>query len=136
MLLKHYCDQYGRDHGLKTDFLDSATIKAITLQDWPGNVRELKNYIRRLCVYRGTPHEPDANNSKSDPVSLISPTITLKQAVDEAEKKHIVAALSMHNGQITAAYKTLMISRKCLYDKINKYGIDLHSFRDEKNLQI
>ena len=136
LLLKHFCDQYGSDHGLKTDFLDSATIKEITQQDWPGNVRELKNYARRLCVYRGTPHEPVANNSKSERASLMSPTIPLKQAVAEAEKKHIIAALRVHNGQITAAYKTLMISRKCLYDKINKYGIDLNSFRDEKNLQI
>lgn len=136
LLFKHFCDQYGREHGLKTDFLDSATIKAITQQDWPGNVRELKNYARRLCVYRGTPQESEANNEQSEPASVLPPALTLKQAVDAAEKNHIVAALRMHNGQITAAYKTLEISRKCLYDKINKYGIDLNSLREEKSLQI
>ncbi len=137
LIFKHFCDQYCREHGLEDDLSDSATIKAITQKDWPGNVRELKNYAKRLCVYRGTLHEylHMADNPATVTTGSVPSTSSLKQAVDDAEKKHIIEALRSHNGQINAVYKALMISRKCLYDKINKYEIDLNAFRNDKNPQ-
>jgi two-component system C4-dicarboxylate transport response regulator DctD len=33
-------------------------------------------------------------------------------------------------GQVSAAHQVMGISRKSLYDKINKYGIALHQYRE------
>lgn len=126
LLFDYFCKEYGKESGC----FDFATMQQLIRRDWPGNVREFKNYVKRLCVYRADLHGAGAEDLMSEPKGLESPLVApLRQAVDEAERNHIIYALRLHNGQIVAAHKSLMISRKCLYDKINRYGIDLHSLR-------
>jgi two-component system C4-dicarboxylate transport response regulator DctD len=129
LLFKYFCDQYALEHGQQADCLDAGILASIIRQDWPGNVRELKNYAKRLCVYRGSGDPSLAGDAKSSAGSLKPSAAPLREAVDEAEKKHIIDILRLHGGQIAAAHKALDISRKSLYDKINKYKIDLGSFR-------
>lgn len=130
LLFKCFCDQYAREHGLQPDGPDAEALQAAARQDWPGNVRELKNYVKRLCVYRGKADTSLPLDTKSASENLKPAVIPLRKAIDEAEKKHIMDVLRMYNGQIASAHKALMISRKSLYDKINKYKIDLDSFRN------
>jgi two-component system C4-dicarboxylate transport response regulator DctD len=129
LLFKYFCDQYALEHGLKADCLDAGILDSIIRQDWPGNVRELKNYAKRLCVYRGSGDPSLAGDPKSTAGQLKPAAAPLREAMDEAEKNHIIEILRLHSGQITATHKALNISRKSLYDKINKYKIDLGSFR-------
>jgi two-component system, NtrC family, C4-dicarboxylate transport response regulator DctD len=130
VLFKCFCDQYAHEHGLQTDVIDPETLHTVIQQDWPGNVRELKNYVKRLCVYRGSSDKSLSFEATSSSENLKPATISLRQAMDEAEKKHIMDVLRMYKGQIAFAHKALKISRKSLYDKINKYKLDLHSFRN------
>ncbi len=128
LLLHHFCKEYGMDPAS----FDSVSVNRLCRREWPGNVREFKNHIRRLCVYRDALSGADETGSATGPESRAGQPVPLRQAVDEAEKNHIIAALRAHKGQVIATHKALMISRKSLYDKINRHGIDLHSFRDEK----
>lgn len=126
LLFDFFCREYGK---VAASF-DLAIIRQLSQRDWPGNVREFKNYVKRLCVYQDDIHGSAIDDSMADPmVHNDHRVVPLRQAVDEAEKNHIINALRMHGGHVIAAHKTLMISRKCLYDKINRYGIDLCSFR-------
>lgn len=129
LLFKYFCDQYALEHGLKTDCIDAAVLDSINRQDWPGNVRELKNYAKRLCVYRGSGDTSLTGCPKASAGQLKPAAASLREAMEEAEKKHIIEILRQHSGQITVTHKALNISRKSLYDKINKYKIDLGSFR-------
>lgn len=128
LLVKYFCEQYAREHGLEPEVINAGILQDIYRQDWPGNVRELKNYIKRLCVYGGSGDaaaghgQPSAGDRQPESASL-------RQAMDEAEQKHIVNVLRMCKGQISAAHKILKISRKSLYDKINKHNIDLNVLR-------
>ncbi|MDW7772406.1 MAG: sigma-54 dependent transcriptional regulator [Desulfobulbaceae bacterium] len=134
LLFRYFCNEYAREHGLAEEIPDDGNIRQLLDRDWPGNVRELKNFARRYCVYRDTPFHPgeDPDSTPADTDDITDSLCSLKQAVDEAERKHIIAALEKCNGRINVANTLLGISRKCLYDKINKHRIDPDTFRKNK----
>ena len=45
------------------------------------------------------------------------------------ERGLIAAALTAHKGSIKATYEALGISRKALYEKMQKHGLDRTTFR-------
>jgi DNA-binding NtrC family response regulator len=91
---------------------------------YPGNVRELKNMIERavaLCDGHWI--------STSDLLTLDSNThdfsaTTLRQSIEEAERQAINKALIENSGVINQAADSLGISRKSLWEKMKRYGIE------------
>ena len=47
------------------------------------------------------------------------------------EHQYLLQVLQQTGGQVRAAHQLMGISRKSLYEKINKYGIDLRPRRDK-----
>lgn len=99
---------------------------AAALQDyrWPGNVRELRHVVERACQTAGReisltdlPGEV-LESSPDEPV--MSPPITLEQL----ERRHIAAVLRRAGGNQTEAARLLGISRKALWEKRRRYGLD------------
>ena len=130
VLFRYFCSEYSQEHGLADELPADENIWQMLEREWPGNVRELKNFARRFCVYRNHPLD---STGEPDSIAQGGPAdaeCSLKQAVDEVEKKHIVAALKKCRGQVNLASRILGVSRKCLYDKINKHGITPDIFRN------
>ena len=129
LLAKHFWEGYSGRLDHKIPFFLPAALNELCRREWPGNVRELKNFVKRFCIYGKetlqTEHEVKAPSNKDTAGSM-----PLRQVVEEAEKEYIRSVLNSHGGRITTVCKALGISRKCLYDKINKYGLDLKSFRE------
>lgn len=122
-----YCRN--RKEGVKP--FDSVTMDKIFRSDWPGNVRELKNYVRRLCIYDQQTHSADIQEDKNDVTKLELPeNLKLKDFLETVEKNYIIQVLTKHRGQVVQTHQSLGISRKCLYDKIHKYGLNMDSFRN------
>ncbi|MBU1568356.1 MAG: sigma-54 dependent transcriptional regulator [Proteobacteria bacterium] len=105
------------------------TIREINDNPWPGNVRELRNHVRRLCILGALDTETNSGGSDSSPTPESEKKLPLKEFLDQTEKAHIVGILGETKGQVAPTYSRLGISRKSFYDKINKFGIDLNSFR-------
>jgi two-component system, NtrC family, C4-dicarboxylate transport response regulator DctD len=104
-------------------------IHRLMQQDWPGNVRELRNYVRRYCVL-GT--ADPAGETAAEPVMAHgSVGLSWKAYMEQQERLYVEQILRQVGGQVSAAHQVMGISRKSLYDKINKYGIELHLFREE-----
>ena len=82
-------------------------------QDWPGNVRELRNAADRFVLGL----DPTSAPTRSDIPE------TLAQKVAEHEKSLILAALTAQDGSLKQTYEALGLSRKALYEKMQKYGI-------------
>lgn len=95
--------------------------------DWPGNIRELRNAIERLVVFAtdGIIKEEDLpyslqSQTKVAPAELPDDLISLQQELEAHERRVILRAIELENGNKQAAAKRLGISRATLYNKLNK----------------
>jgi two-component system C4-dicarboxylate transport response regulator DctD len=64
--------------------------------------------------------------------ATVIPSQTWKEFMEQQERLYVQQILEKVGGQVSAAHQLMGISRKSLYDKINKYEIELHRLR-EKN---
>ncbi|RKF05453.1 sigma-54-dependent Fis family transcriptional regulator [Oceaniradius stylonematis] len=100
-----------------------AVLNAVSARTWPGNVRELRNAADRFALgldlaigdgaVGATPVEGRAN---------------LSDKVADFERALIAASLTAHGGSLKETYEALGLSRKALYEKMQKYGLDRAAF--------
>jgi DNA-binding NtrC family response regulator len=105
---------------------------AAALRDypWPGNVRELRHAVERGFDAAGLDaigtirldHLPreilEAPALEPDRAAARRPTL------DEVERRYIAATLRLARGNQTEAARLLGISRKALWEKRKRYGLD------------
>ncbi|MEJ6783140.1 sigma-54-dependent transcriptional regulator [Aminobacter sp. Piv2-1] len=91
-------------------------VADVARRDWPGNVRELRNAADRFVLGLGLQQAAEAETNGA--------AEKLADRVAEFEKKAISAALLAHGGSLKPVYETLGISRKTLYEKMQRYGLD------------
>ena len=89
-----------------------AVLSQMATQSWPGNVRELRNAADRFVLGL----DPAANQSDSADQSLAA-------RVAAHEKSLIAAALTANGGSLKQTYEALGLSRKALYEKMQKHGL-------------
>ncbi|MCF6367976.1 sigma-54-dependent transcriptional regulator [Rhizobium halophilum] len=112
-LVREAAARYGRDDlEVPADILS-----AVGQKDWPGNVRELRNAADRLVL--GLEIDPGEHSSNGAEGGS-----RLAEKVATFEKTVIAGAIAAHGGALRPVYEALGISRKTLYDKMQKYGLD------------
>ncbi len=115
---------------------------------FPGNVRELENMIERavalgcpgeevqvwnLCGHAGCPFlggtaQPDCGlcqeglTGRTVPAGSIEPLATAR---DHFERQYIISALTRTEGKKQVTAKLLGLSRKALWEKCKRYGIEV-----------
>ncbi|MCA0202926.1 MAG: sigma-54 dependent transcriptional regulator [Proteobacteria bacterium] len=99
-------------------------VEAIMARDWPGNVRELRNAAERCALGLGLqgPVEPGGETRGEGG--------RLSDRVAAFEKAEIVRALMASGGALKPVYEALGLSRKTLYEKMQKLGIDKSQYSD------
>jgi two-component system, NtrC family, C4-dicarboxylate transport response regulator DctD len=105
--------RYRRDHVE----VPPETLAEIARRDWPGNVRELRNAADRFVLGLGI----DARTLPAEPTTEGLP---LADHVARFEKALIGETIRASRGGLKQVYETLGISRKTLYEKMQKYGLD------------
>ncbi|MGP9804170.1 sigma-54-dependent transcriptional regulator [Paracoccus sp. NSM] len=95
-------------------------LAEIAERDWPGNVRELRNAADRHAL--GIALQPAEKGSPEQ--------MRLAHRVAAFERDLIVATLAAHGGRLKPVYETLGLSRKSLYEKMQKYRIDKTHYVD------
>ncbi len=98
--------------------LSPRVINDINSRPWPGNVRELRNAADRYAM--GIALQP-LDGEDEQPMRLAD-------QVAAFERNVIAAALLNHGGKLKPVYESLGLSRKSLYEKMQKYGIDKTRF--------
>ena len=91
-------------------------IADVARRDWPGNVRELRNAADRFVLGLGLSSEEEVPSANGP--------ARLAERVADFEKGVISAALLAHGGSLKPVYESLGISRKTLYEKMQRYGLD------------
>jgi DNA-binding NtrC family response regulator len=124
LLAEHFLSQNPYHSGKKTLLPES--INALRNHNWPGNVRELKNVIERACLLSDetevTPEDLGLTATRSSGEGD-GDLATLPLA--EIEKRHILRVLRHLGGNKTQAAKTLGISLKTLYNKIEALNLKI-----------
>lgn len=88
----------------------------------PGNGRELRRLVAR-AVALADGSQIETHHIEAEPEPLPEPT-DLKTAVEDAERAAILGALARSEGAIGRAAEVLGISRKNLWEKMRRYGIE------------
>ncbi len=104
-----------------------AALESLDSYGWPGNVRELRNAVQRAYILAD--HEIDAyhvdqwQSTVPDSDSRFL-RFTVGTSIDEAEKRLVFATLDHFDGDKKLAAKTLGVSLKTLYNRLNRYRDD------------
>jgi DNA-binding NtrC family response regulator len=137
-LIDHYLRELSEEQKKGRLTLDDETLEYLVLYAWPGNVRQLVNEISRIVAYA----EPDSTVTPA----LLSPEIQasrrtvrvlpseepeirvrldqpLNDAIEAIERIMVVRALDRAHGNYENAAKLLGISRKGLFLKRRRWGM-------------
>lgn len=101
-----------------------AVLSALSTRDWPGNVRELRNVAERFALGLNL----DIDLGGEDEESGASNTLATKMA--EHEKALIAGAIAANGGSLKATYEALGLSRRALYEKMQRHGLSRRDFVD------
>lgn len=118
LILNRICNEYN----LEPKLFSGQALRKILQYNWPGNVRELENIIERaitLCdsklIY------PEHINNIEQESQVV--TMTLKERVQEAEKRILENALKEYSGDKQKVITELGVSKSVFYDKLKRYEI-------------
>jgi DNA-binding NtrC family response regulator len=130
-LAQRFVADWNRAHPQAPRDLTAEGERQLLQQRWPGNVRELRNAIERACLL--------SQQRWIDPLLLASadaeqaqlvsedsaqtPQLRLEEFLRDQERLFIQRALAHHAWQITATAEALGISRKGLWERMKRLGI-------------
>lgn len=97
-----------------------SVLEAMAARDWPGNARELRNAAERYVL--GLPEGRDEGFGLG---------LSLAQRMADHERALIAASLAANAGRLKPTYEALGISRKALYEKMVRYGLERELFVDQ-----
>ncbi|MBY8977707.1 sigma-54-dependent Fis family transcriptional regulator [Rhodobacteraceae bacterium NNCM2] len=114
-LFQHLVTQSATRYRRAAPTIEPDFLMDIAQRDWPGNVRELRNAADRFVL-------------GLESSAAASPDLPLADLVERFEKGAVAAALARHQGDLKATYESLGISRKTLYEKMQRHGLKREDF--------
>jgi two-component system C4-dicarboxylate transport response regulator DctD len=112
LLFQQLARESAARHGVAEVPVSPGHLSGLSARDWPGNVRELRNMAERFVLQIDGADLPGNGGAK------------LAERMAEFERSLIAGAISAHGGRLKSVYETLGISRKTLYEKIQRHGLD------------
>lgn len=125
MLVHFFLSRISQRTGKRITGIDREVLELFYRHSWPGNIRELENVIEaaiHLTCSEIITLEDLPDYWREMPCWSIGQK-TLKQMVEETEKRAIALALQKYGNDRLQAAKALGISKTTMYEKINKYGL-------------
>ncbi|RLQ92149.1 sigma-54-dependent Fis family transcriptional regulator [Planomicrobium sp. Y74] len=127
-LLMKLNQEYGRNVESVTD----KALQLLRLYDWPGNVRELENVISRAMIFMNINEK--VMTEKNIPLNMIKAAEAknevaiesgspLQEQLDTVERGILQRAIEQNNGNKSKTAKSLDISLRTLYYKLEKFGL-------------
>jgi DNA-binding NtrC family response regulator len=135
LLVDHFMRQFARQYNKPIARIDPQALQILSDYSWPGNVRELKNCVARSVILSEGPtltlEDLPQKITEAAGLAVSQPDDALIQRLPEQgvtlrrmESELIRMTLAMHKGNKSLTAQSLGISRKTLYEKIERYGID------------
>ena len=127
LLVEHFLTHFCERHNRPTKTVAADAMQKLVAARWPGNVRQLRNVVERLVVtvndevIHSDDIPPDLQPSVG--VRTSSEPRSLSEAVEEAERTAITAALAACEFHREHTARMLGISVRTLHYKMNRYGL-------------
>ena len=121
MLFVQLAHDAARRHRRDFPEVPPSVLSAVVSKDWPGNVRELRNTAERYVLGLEEPLLIEDGHIGCDN--------QFHDRVEEFEKTIITAELAAQRGVLKATHQALGLSRKTLYEKMQKYGLNKESYK-------
>jgi len=126
-LARHFAGRAAAAAGMPMPGLSRDVVTLLRDYAWPGNIRELRHVIERACQAADggaitLDHLPA--EMLEAPAIGAGEALTRRPTLDEVERRYIAATLKHARGNQTDAAKLLGISRKSLWEKRKRYGLD------------
>ena len=129
LFLERFAEKYHR----QLSGLDNSAKEALERARWNGNIRELQNVMEKAVILSDSPVIlSEAKNLSAQDLQIDSSVAsslrmtnggTLKEVSDAEEERLVREAVERSNGNISAAAKSLGVSRPTMYAKMKKYGL-------------
>ena len=151
-IVQYYVNHYSARFDKHNLSITPQTVDMLMVSNWEGNVRQLCNEIQRVVARAVdnevitpehlspelkrsarplTPFDMDSNvrpiasyDGSISPFTNIQAGGTLESAVSELEMQLIKSALTRHNWNISRVANELGLTRRGLYLKLTRYGIE------------
>ncbi len=130
LLAAHFLRKYCQDFGRAVTGFSQQAMEMLQAYKWPGNVRELENEVQRLVIQVDDQEfvQPEHLSPKIRQVDnvfdRVQPTKgTLREMMDQIEKRLLLEALQEHGNNKSQTAKTLGITREGLHKKLKGFGI-------------
>lgn len=128
LLVDHFIRKYSSANNKKITGISSQTKKLFMDYNWPGNIRELENAIEGAIIMARTKiiqatDIPNIDKFRTKQIEKNNEETSLKKAVQQPEKDHIISVLNEFNWNRNKAAAALGVNRTTLYNKMKKYQI-------------
>ncbi|WP_077213917.1 sigma 54-interacting transcriptional regulator [Bacillus dakarensis] len=136
VLSERLIHKINQDYGRNVEGVSAAAIQKLMEYNWPGNVRELENVLGRAMIFMNfheneidVVHLPDLMMEPDEPIvmggiSKWKEGESLNKLLEQYERMIIVETLVKKNGNKTATAKSLGLSVRNLYYKLEKHNIE------------
>ncbi len=142
-LTNHLIQKLNQDYGRQIKGISEEALQYLTKYSFPGNVRELENIIGRAIIYMKnheekikkkhiptlTSHKSE-NDVRDEDRGMNWEGHSLQETMDTFERNIIWRALKANHFNKTETAKSLKISIRNLYYKMDKHKIDNSSTQD------
>ncbi len=137
VLMDYFIETYNHSMGKSISGFSDEALYDMMQYNWPGNVRELENIIERaLNIAQDnmiTKEDLPFDFGLKQPIELLLPeeeeVFLPTELPKNKEKSRIIAILAQEEGNITNASAILNIPKRTLYRKLQKYNIDVNTYR-------
>ncbi|WP_305044796.1 sigma-54 interaction domain-containing protein [Geoalkalibacter sp.] len=131
-LAEYFLTQFARRMERPLPRLSPQAREHLQRHPWPGNVRQLKHAMERaVALSKGEIILPDdlpedliGDRSVPSPGPAFHPGQSLRGAVEHFEREYLRRALEYHQGRRLETAKALGISRKNLWEKLQRLGLE------------
>jgi len=124
-LSRRFLEEFNRKYGKSVREISRETEVLFLHHDWPGNIRELRNTIERMVIFcdeevLGIDLLPEQYRRYPVTEELMS----LRSASDSISREIILDTLEKTGGSRSRSAELLGITRRTLYNKMKKLGIE------------
>jgi transcriptional regulator with PAS, ATPase and Fis domain len=128
----HFLDKYNQKIKKRVLGITDESMKYLINYEWPGNIRQLENEVERAVTLAENDsfikpadlsEEVYKFSDNTETLAVINPKMTLKDAIEDLERRMIEKTMHDTKWNQSHAAKILGVSRQGLIKKLKRYKI-------------